>query len=83
MKLTKYPRTFHLPFSLAVSSDDKLLQSLDSFVGNRVIVTEKMDGENTSLYSDGTTHARSIDRSHLTGSGVSPLPLGGGYKPCL
>ena len=56
----KYPRTFHLPWSEGVTSDDKIIKSLDSFVGERVIVTEKMDGENTSIYSDHV-HARSID----------------------
>jgi len=33
------------------------------FDGERVIVTEKMDGENTSLYADGM-HARSVDGAH-------------------
>lgn len=60
----KYPRTFHLPWSEGVNSDDRVIESLNSFIGKRVIVTEKMDGENTSLYSD-YTHARSVDgRSH-------------------
>lgn len=60
----KYPRTFHLPWSDGVASDDKLMQSTDAFVGQRVIVTEKMDGENTTMYSD-YIHARSIDgRTH-------------------
>lgn len=58
---TKYPRTFHLPWSLGATDDDKTLKNTDHFVGKRVIITEKMDGENTSCYSDGTVHARSID----------------------
>lgn len=60
----KYPRTHHLPWSDAVNSDDRIIESLSAFVGKRVIVTEKMDGENTTLYRD-YTHARSVDgRSH-------------------
>lgn len=60
----KYPRTHHLPWSASVSSDDRLLDSLDAFRGQRVIATVKMDGENTSLYADHI-HARSLDgRSH-------------------
>lgn len=59
MKL-KYPRTYHLPWSESVQSDDKIIKSLDEFIGQRVIVTEKMDGENTSMYNDHI-HARSID----------------------
>lgn len=60
---TKYPRTFHVPFSPGATSDDKLLRSLEHFVGREVVVTVKMDGENTTLYHDGY-HARSIDSRH-------------------
>lgn len=56
----KYPRTNHLPWSPGVNDDDRVLGSLSNFEGKRVIVTEKMDGENTTLYSDHI-HARSID----------------------
>ncbi len=60
----KYPRTHHLAWSDGVNSDDRVIYSMDAFIGQRVIVTEKMDGENTSMYSD-YFHARSIDgRSH-------------------
>lgn len=57
----KYPRTPHLPFSPGATSDD--IFSLANFEGKEVIVTEKMDGENTSLYSS-YYHARSIDSKH-------------------
>lgn len=60
MNYLKYPRTPHLPWSNP-SSDDKIIKSLDAFIGQRVVVTEKMDGENTTIYSDGYYHARSID----------------------
>lgn len=59
----KYPRTYHFDFSLGLSSDDKLISSLDAFEGQEVVVTTKMDGENTTLYSD-YTHARSLDSGH-------------------
>ena len=61
MESYKYPRTFHLPWSPGVASDDKVIESLDAFVGREVVVTEKMDGENSSLYSNGHIHARSMD----------------------
>lgn len=62
----KYPRTYHLPWSGSVGKDDRVLKSTDNFSGKRVIVTEKMDGENTTMYSD-KIHARSIDgRSHMS-----------------
>lgn len=56
----KYPRTHHLPWSEGINDDDRIMNSLDSFKNRRVIVTEKKDGENTSLYND-YFHARSID----------------------
>lgn len=59
----KHARTPHLPWSDGVSSDDKVIPSLSGFLGKQVIVTEKMDGESTSIYSDGI-HARSLDSGH-------------------
>lgn len=56
----KYPRTNHLPWSPGVNDDDRVLHDLSVFEGKRVIVSKKMDGENTTLYSDHI-HARSID----------------------
>ena len=56
----KYPRTCHLPFSKGITNDDKVLKSLSLFEGKQVVITEKMDGENTTIYSDGF-HARSLD----------------------
>jgi hypothetical protein len=62
--LVKYPRTHHLPWSESVSHDDRMLSSTSQFEGREVVATEKMDGENTSLYRD-YIHARSLDgRSH-------------------
>jgi hypothetical protein len=59
----KYPRTCHLPWSPGATSDDVTLESVGCFAGQRVIVTEKMDGENTTLYRDHL-HARSLDSRH-------------------
>jgi predicted kinase len=38
-------------------------RDLSGLAGRRVVVTEKMDGENTTLYRDGL-HARSLDSGH-------------------
>ena len=59
-KYVKYPRTMHLPYSEGITKDDRVLDNTIFFNGKRVIVTEKMDGENSSLYND-YMHARSID----------------------
>jgi hypothetical protein len=56
----KYPRTHHLPWSPGITEDDRVLSNLSSLQGRRVIVTEKMDGENTTMYQD-YIHARSVD----------------------
>jgi hypothetical protein len=60
----KYPRTFHLPWSLGRTDDDKTLSNCSIFEGQEVVITEKMDGENTTGYSDGYIHARSIDSNN-------------------
>ncbi len=60
---TKYPRTYHLPWSEGVHSDDKVIKKPAQFDGMEIIVTEKMDGESTSLHKE-YMHARSIDSSH-------------------
>ena len=59
----KYPRTYHLPFSPGITSDDKVLKNIDNFIGKEIVITEKMDGENTTIYND-YCHARSIDSKH-------------------
>lgn len=56
----KYPRTYHLPFSPGGTSDDKRLSSDSHFLGKEIIITEKRDGENTTMSRD-YIHARSLD----------------------
>ena len=66
MERFKYPRTPHLPWSLGTTDDDKILNNIDHFIGKEVVVTLKMDGENTTIYND-YIHARSIDsNNHLS-----------------
>lgn len=63
MRYIKYPRTPHLPWSRSVTADDIYSLDLGHFIGREVVVTEKMDGENTTLYTDHI-HARSLDSQH-------------------
>lgn len=60
-KYVKYPRSFHLPWSAGKTDDDKTIPSYKQFENQQVVVTVKMDGENTTGYSDGYIHARSLD----------------------
>lgn len=61
MQRFSYPRTYHFPWSPGATSDDKIIKDSSCFDGKDVVITEKRDGENTTLYSDGYVHARSID----------------------
>jgi hypothetical protein len=59
----KYPRTPHCPWSEGRSDDDKVVQNMNHFKNREVVVTVKMDGENSSCYRDAI-HARSLDSNH-------------------
>lgn len=60
----KYPRTLHAPWSPGATSDDKVHTDMDYFNNKRVVVTLKMDGENSTLTPE-RCYARSIDsRDH-------------------
>jgi hypothetical protein len=66
----KAGKTMHLPWSPGIHNDDRVIRNLAAFEGQEVVVTIKMDGENTMMYSD-YIHARSIDgRNHPSRSWV-------------
>jgi len=62
-KYVKYPRTYHLPWSPGLTKDDRVLDDTSIFFDQEVVVTVKMDGENTTLYND-YIHARSVDSEY-------------------
>lgn len=69
----KYPRTFHLPWSPGMNRDDRQMTDIGIFEGERVMICEKLDGENTSWYADLMT-ARSLDTdSHPSRAWVKNL----------
>lgn len=73
---TKYPRTPHLPWSEGIRNDDRVLKDVDHFKGKIVVVTEKLDGENTNMYHDHI-HARSLDsKDHPSRHWVKGLHAG-------
>lgn len=82
--MKKYGRTFHLPNSPGAASDDKVMSSLIGLMVDDLVVTEKMDGENTTIHASGS-HARSPDsRYHPSrdwlkafAAGISPRLLEG------
>lgn len=64
MQRYKFPRIPHISFSESIASDDLISSPIDFEDWDEIVVTEKMDGENTSIYSDNYVHARSIDSSN-------------------
>ena len=70
---TKYPRTPHLPWSPGAGADDDLLMNTQHLEGREVVISEKLDGENTTLYRGGL-HARSLEpRPHPSRDWVKGL----------
>ena len=55
----KYPGTPHWPWSPAIGRAEDVHPNPDRFVGEDVVVTEKLDGGNTLLHA-GKVYARSV-----------------------
>lgn len=49
----RHPRTHHLPWSETVSPDDEVNRDLSGLEGKEIVLSVKMDGEQTTMYSDG------------------------------
>ena len=58
-RIWKYPRTPYWPYSPAQTRDGDALADPKRFVGQPVVVTEKLDGSNTLLHQ-GDVYARSV-----------------------
>lgn len=60
METTKYPRTYHLPFSEGLQNDDRKVEEgwWEHLKGKTLLLSEKLDGENTSIWKTGV-YARS------------------------
>lgn len=80
--MKKYGRTFHLPISPGVGADDKIIQDLTHLqAAPEVVFTEKMDGENTTVFAGGC-HARSPDSGyHASRDWMKAFAAG--ISPCL
>lgn len=61
----KYPRTPHLPWSPGRhdDADDTVAYSIDHLMNENIVVSEKLDGECTSMFTD-RIHARSEDSNN-------------------
>ncbi len=54
----KYPRTFHFPFSEGATHDDRIQHDWLGMLQQELVMTEKLDGENSCIKSNGV-YARS------------------------
>ena len=59
--MSKYNRTYHLPWSPGATSDDKISNDISNLIDDYIIITEKLDGENCGMENDGV-----YARSHAT-----------------
>lgn len=81
MDSPKYNRTFHFPFSPGATNDDKIAESMDALIGVPIVITEKMDGSNTSLEKDGCfARTHSGPPSHPSFDGLKALHASVQYK---
>ena len=69
----KHGRTPHFDFSPGFSEDDEISHGYSNFKNKEVVISEKIDGENTNFYSD-YIHCRSMNMTdHPSRSWVKQL----------
>ncbi len=51
--MSKYPRTYHLPYSKGATNDDRISDNVESLIGIEIVITEKLDGSNSSITKGG------------------------------
>lgn len=56
--MSKYNRTYHFQFSPGLQNDDRLQKDISNLIGYPIVITEKLDGENTAI-TQGGVYARS------------------------
>jgi hypothetical protein len=49
MDSRKYSRTYHFPFSPGATNDDRIQTNWQQLLDNEIVMTEKLDGENTCV----------------------------------
>ena len=53
MESRKYSRTYHFPFSEGATNDDRIQDDWQKILQHEIVVTEKLDGENTCVKDIG------------------------------
>jgi hypothetical protein len=81
MESPKYNRTFHFPFSPGATNDDKVATSMDNLIGVPIVLTEKVDGSNTSLETKGCfARTHSGAPTHASFDGLKALHAEVGFQ---
>jgi hypothetical protein len=81
MDSPKYNRTPHFPWSLGCTNDDKIADDLSLLIKNEIVITEKMDGSNTSLERGGCfARTHSGPPAHTSFDGLKALHASVKYK---
>lgn len=78
----KYGRTYHFPFSEGATNDDKIQKNWHRILDNDIVMTEKLDGENTCLKTSGI-YARSHAAPTKNPWSVNMLPIWNRIKDSL
>ncbi len=61
--MSKYPRTYHLSWSKGATNDDRISDSVNSLIGIDIVITEKLDGSNSSITNKGVYARSHVDFS--------------------
>jgi hypothetical protein len=81
MDSPKYNRTFHLPWSKGATSDDKISSDISHLISTPIVITEKIDGSNTSLEFNGCfARTHSGPPTHASFDGLKALHSSIKYK---
>lgn len=81
MESKKYNRTFHFPWSPGATSDDKIATDVSALLNTQIVITEKMDGSNTSLEREGCfARTHSGPPAHASFDGLKALHSSIKYK---
>jgi hypothetical protein len=81
MDSPKYNRTYHLPWSKGATNDDKIATDISYLIKSPIIITEKIDGSNTSLEYNGCfARTHSGPPTHQSFDGLKALHASVKYK---
>lgn len=77
----KYKSTKHVPWSREDHRESDCHADMSFFEGKKVVITEKMDGEVSNIYHDGSFHARSLNTPyHPSREWIGRIAAEVGYK---